>query len=249
MRKRNCVYPTAWPPAERFALEKAVKAAGLFSMPAAACWAPSVRERYCRGYGTWLHYLLNAGILHIDMKPAARANSDALGEFVRHLQDEGLAPVTILLTLRGMLGIIQTVDAQGNVEALTRLVRHWEKIAEVKRDKTCVLAGASEIYEAGLSCMRSNTGERFDRREALRYMDGLLMCMLISCPVRLKNLQDTRIGIHVKKTATGVYEWWFKRAETKNRRPISSDLPVSLTQFVDYWALRAPSAPNEGKSA
>src|SRR5262245_37870598 len=99
MRKRNCIYPTAWPPAERLALDRAVEATGLFSTPAAAYWAPSVRERYCRGYGTWLHYLQNAEMLDIDVEPAVRARPHALVDFIRHLQGEGLAPVTISITL------------------------------------------------------------------------------------------------------------------------------------------------------
>jgi hypothetical protein len=181
MGKRNCLYLDAWPPAERRALERALGTTGLFSTAEAALWAPSILHRYCRGYGTWLQYLARRGMLRVEDRAAARASPEVLRAFVAHLVEEGLAPVSIHLTLKGLLKILGTIDPQGCPEELVRLTKRWRRIAQPRRDKTRVLVGASNVYDAGLSRMHAILGAPFDQRNAGRYMDGLLMSMLISC--------------------------------------------------------------------
>ena len=64
---------------------------------------------------------------------------------------------------------------------------------------------ASELYELGLWLME--TCERgLDRTAyvASRYRDGLIIALLIACPMRLKNVAGLVIGRHLvsKGTAT-----------------------------------------------
>jgi hypothetical protein len=59
--------------------------------------------------------------------------------------------------------------------------------------------------------------------------------MTTAHPVRLKNLQSTRIGGHLSRTSSGSYRWRFEKSETKNHKVVDGELPASLTPFIDRW--------------
>src|SRR5918996_3151375 len=69
---------------------------------------------------------------------------------------------------------------------------------------------------------------------AIRYRDGLLIALLIACPMRLKNLANLVIGQHLVFDGCA---YWLKlsAAETKTGRPYVAAVPLELTPYIDGW--------------
>jgi hypothetical protein len=64
---------------------------------------------------------------------------------------------------------------------------------------------------------------------ATRHRDGLIIALLIACPMRIKNLANLVIGEHL---VFGGCEYWLKltAAETKTGRAYVAAVPPELTQ-------------------
>lgn len=235
MRKaRTCLYPSGWPKAEREALEAAIYSVGLFNSSNAAHWSPDTINRRTRSYGTFLHFAHSQGMLHTDVRPIQRASGPLLEDFLEHLEDHHAAS-GIAIILSGMIAILRVIDPGSDTSILAGIARHYERIALPIRDMRHLLVGASELYDAGIARMQRAAAAGCDRLAAVRYGDGLTIAMCAAAPVRLKNLQATRVGVHLTRASAGAYEWGFAPSETKNHKRISAQLPTSLEPFLDRW--------------
>jgi integrase len=67
-----------------------------------------------------------------------------------------------------------------------------------------------------------------------RYRDGILIALLISCPMRLKNLASLVIGQHLVFDGHD-YQVRLSAAETKYGRPYIAAIPHELTPYIDRW--------------
>ena len=62
----------------------------------------------------------------------------------------------------------------------------------------------------------------------IRYRDGLLIALLIACPMRIKNLANLIIGQHLVFDGCA-YGLKLRAAETKTGRPYAPAVPMELT--------------------
>ena len=75
----------------------------------------------------------------------------------------------------------------------------------------------------------------------IRYRDGLIIALLIACPVRIKNLANLVIGQHLVFDGDA-YRLKLSAAETKAGRPYLGSVPPELTPYIDGWLqVRRPS--------
>jgi len=93
---------------------------------------------------------------------------------------------------------------------------------------------ASELLDLGIGLM--DTCERGATRvyRATRYRDGLIIALLISCPMRLKNPAGLVIGQHLVFDGHD-YQVKLAAAEAKNGRPYVAAVPHELTPYIDRW--------------
>ena len=70
--------------------------------------------------------------------------------------------------------------------------------------------------------------------QAPRYRDALLIALLISCPIRLKNLAGLVIGQHLVLDGPD-YRLTLTATETKTRRPYVAAVPHELTSYINQW--------------
>jgi len=68
----------------------------------------------------------------------------------------------------------------------------------------------------------------------IRYRDGLIIALLIACPVRIKNLANLVIGQHLVFDGDA-YRLKLSAAETKTGRPYLGSVPPELTPYIDGW--------------
>jgi integrase/recombinase XerD len=96
------------------------------------------------------------------------------------------------------------------------------------------MVSASDLFELGLQLMKTCTEASTQVYRATRYRDGLLIALLISCPMRLTNFAGLVIGRHLVFDGQG-YEIRLGAEETKTRRPYHAAVPTELTERVDRW--------------
>ena len=90
------------------------------------------------------------------------------------------------------------------------------------------------LLEFGIGLMDTCERGQNATYRATRYRDGLLIALLISCPMRLKNLAGLVIGQHVVFDGHG-YRLDLTAAETKTGRPYVAAVPHELTPYIDRW--------------
>ena len=133
---------------------------------------------------------------------------------------------------------------------LRRVVNALRALATPARPKRQRIRTPRELFALGVRLMyRAEVEEarRSPRHRAVLYRDGLMIALLSSCPVRLRNLLGLMIGQHLMRRGE-VYWVVFQEEETKTRRPIEVPLPQALTAAIDryieehrLWLLRRPS--------
>jgi integrase len=94
-----------------------------------------------------------------------------------------------------------------------------------------------ELFALGIELMQraeADEPSRSPRDCAVLYRDGLMMALLSSCPLRLRNLLGLMIGQHLMRRGDA---YWvvFQAEETKTRRPIEVPLPRALTAAIDRY--------------
>jgi integrase/recombinase XerD len=69
---------------------------------------------------------------------------------------------------------------------------------------------------------------------ATRHRDGLIIALLIACPMRLKYLANLVIGEHLLFDGSD-YRLQLSAAETKAGKPYHAAVPPELTSYIDGW--------------
>jgi len=94
---------------------------------------------------------------------------------------------------------------------------------------------AADLLELGIRLMETWADDRLQRvQQATRYRDGLIIALLISCPIRLKNLAGLVIGRHLVLDGED-YRLTLAASETKTSRPYVAVVPQELTCYIDQW--------------
>jgi integrase/recombinase XerD len=112
---------------------------------------------------------------------------------------------------------------------------HLKQTAAPSRDKLSRLVRASDLFTLGLRLMDTcEDGPDRPAYVATRYRDGLMIALLICCPMRLKNLASLVIGQHLMFDGCA-YCLKLTVAETKSGRPYHAAIPVELTPYMEGW--------------
>jgi site-specific recombinase XerC len=114
------------------------------------------------------------------------------------------------------------------------------------------MVAATDLLALGIRLM--DTWERPSQKsyKATRYRNGLLVALLIACPIRLKNLAGLVIGRHLSFDGSAC-RLELTAAETKTGRPYHAAVPAELTPYIDRWLqVHRPtlqSTPKAGREA
>jgi integrase/recombinase XerD len=134
-----------------------------------------------------------------------------------------------------LLRALRVIAPAGDWTTLRGVYRHLKRTAVPSRDKLARMVSASDLFELGLQLMATcKEGPHQRVYKATKYRDGLLIALLISCPMRLKNLAGLVIGQHLVFDGQG-YGLRLTADETKTLRPYHAAVPVELTPCFDAW--------------
>jgi integrase len=229
-----CLVVDDWPEVDRERWRVAQALAGLLEADQPASrWSPARRRIGEQRYGQWLAYLDRIGMLEPSCRPGQRATDDRLSEFLAELRAR-VAPWSTAMMLGALVHMLSVLEPEHDWAPLARVYNQLKQTAAPSRNKLERLVRAADLFELGLRLM--DTCEEADRPQymPIRYRDGLIIALLIACPLRIKNLTDLVIGQHLVFDGF-VYRLELSAAETKTGRPYHAAVPPELTPSIDGW--------------
>jgi hypothetical protein len=161
---------------------------------ARAYHAPSSNDWVVKGWGRYLGWLENHGILDIRQGPADRIVPDQVRDFVVDLQKAGVATKTVLNYLAAIQTVAKISDPQRDWRWINRAassIRARHKPARPKRHR---LVAVRRLYDLGVELMTNADREKTKHRRALAFRDGLLISLLAARALRLRNLAGLVLG-------------------------------------------------------
>ncbi len=197
-------------------------------------WRPDTRTKIEREYGRWLTFSQATGGNMTSGLPADRVTSQAVATYVTQLQQR-VQSVTVASYVIGLSEALRVMQPGHKRTFIKAVVASLKRQARPSRDYTSRLCAPSELYDAGVRRMLKIVPAIDAIGAALRYGDGLMMALLAAKALRLRNLTQMRVGIHLVRLADGRYEVRFARSETKTHVEIKSVLPASLSSHIDVW--------------
>jgi integrase/recombinase XerD len=224
-----------WPPGDRERWLTAQQPAGFLERTKPASqWSQARRSIVESAYGGWLSFLVRHDLLDPHQTPAERVTDDRLKQFVGELQARA-APVGIAMRLGALVRALDAMEPDHDRWTLRAAYNHFKLNARPTRDKLSRMVPAADLLALGISLMDTAPSHAaHEKYQATRYRDGLLIALLISCPIRLKNLAMIIIGQHLVSEGEG-YVLRFTAEETKTERPYQAELPAQLTPYVERY--------------
>jgi integrase len=138
------------------------------------------------------------------------------------------------MMLGALARMLTALEPNRDWRPLARVYNHLKQTAAPSRDKLSRLVRASDLFTLGLRLMDTCERGQNETYKATRYRDGLIIGLLIACPMRIKNLASLVIGQHLMFDGCA-YCLKLTAAETKSGRPYYAAIPVELTPYMEGW--------------
>ena len=236
-KQRSSLSYDELPAIDRQLLEQATREGGLFEESGpAAYWAPVTLKQVIKGYGKFSHYLTTIDALTDDVVPSQRINQAILEGYVDWLGAQSLSSVTIASRVSDLHEAIRIMEPGTDLSLLRELVATLRAREVPRRNKHARLVHPQTALDAALSHLDSIEEIQLanDKIRACRYRDLLIVAFLATRPIRLKNLAQLAIGRSIERRDT-TYACQFTAEDTKERQPLSFELPELLTPYLDRY--------------
>ncbi len=233
---RHCKKEGSWPEADRRAWEAALhKGDVLEPGGAGADWAPRTRHMIAGGYGRWLTWLENEGMLDLRSAPADRITPKNVARYVADLRALN-APYTVLTRVQALYHALRAMAPERDWSWMRRVESRVRRTAVSARNKRSRVVPSDRLFAYGLQLMAEADGPSGGTplQRASRYRDGLMIALLAARPLRRRNFAAIEIGRHLVRYAEA-YWLRFEAAETKTREPIEASFPSELTPHLERY--------------
>lgn len=233
---RCCLTLEEWPERDRLDWEAALTSGDLLdgTVGPGNHWSDDTREKYRKGYGRWLTFLVASGRFDPELTPTARITPDVVCGYVDELQDQ-VASWTVRGRMAELLAVAKAMAPIHDWQWLRRIVGKLEAQVVASKNKHIRLRPAAEILNWALGYMDDLIARPPSRHGPSRYRDGLMIALLISCPtMRLRNITRIEIDHHLITTSTG-FELYFGASEMKARRPVEIPVPDCLAPHLQRY--------------
>lgn len=237
---RSCLPLAAWPENDRRAWEAALAPGDLLdgTVGAGFHWRSATRFKYYKGYGRWLTFIINAGLMTADGGPEDRVTQDRVRAYIQELESQTVSSWTLWSRLCELLVTIEAMFPSEDYGWLRRAVTYYRKARIDRRNKVPRLRPVNEILDWALGQMAMVNADASVRNGDGLFRDALIVAFLCCCPIRLRNLSMIELDRHLYRTSTG-FGLRFAGPETKTGQPISMPIPDCLTeplnQYITTW--------------
>jgi len=236
-----CLPIQAWPSHDRGAWASAISRGDVLGMDGLAVdWSTATRRIIIKGYGRWLAWLSEIGQLNCAAPPAARVSPERIVAYVAHLRENN-ASSTVAARVHQLQEALRVLaPGERNLKLLRGVGSALRALAEPARVKRSHFHAPREMFALGIQIMQRAEFKDTSRspcNPAVLYRDGLMIALLSSCPIRLRNLLGLKVGQHLLRRGE-VYWVVIEEQETKTRRPVEVPLPKALTAAFDRYIER-----------
>ncbi|ODT21073.1 MAG: hypothetical protein ABS35_18330 [Kaistia sp. SCN 65-12] len=160
---------------------------------------------------------------------------DRLDELIAGLQDR-VSPWSVAMMVGALKRVLDVIAPEADWSSLGPICTDLKQIARPSRNRFGHMVTPRQLLDLGLSIMDTAAQDHrgHPMRVAVRARDGLLIAMLICCPVRIANLLQIEIGTHLLRDGDR-YRLHFDKEETKTGKEFDGCLPSILTPYIDYY--------------
>lgn len=224
-----------WPLGDQTTWRALFRTGDIFDgMGAAVAWRDQTRKTNSKHYGHWLGWLSYTGRLDTDAQPWERVQEDSVREYLK-TEMRRVASVTVYGRLRGltsvMLKIRPDIDWQW-LQDLTNRIKSW---STPSRDHRARILPADQIYSGVLAQLAHlSKSDLNSPRLRIAYRDALMLGVAVSCPVRLKNFAQIRLGNELK-LRNSCWCLTFEDTSTKNGVTLKFHIPSTLAPYVSHY--------------
>jgi integrase/recombinase XerD len=232
--ERRCKPIKDWPQGDRQLWQAAVQAGDVLEQGGCRAEHSQFSNRAMeKGYGRWLAWLDSRGSLDAEVAPGDRITPDRVKAFVGDLEAQNASGTMIvrLIELKVMADIMDPQRDWSWIYRMASAIRARHKPARPKRHR---LVPIERLFGLGLDLMARVETETTPLRRFKIYRDGLMIGLLASRPLRLRNL--TGLVLHRTLVQRGD-QWWIQipAAETKTKSPIELPWPEILVPHLGIY--------------
>jgi integrase/recombinase XerD len=229
--ERRCRPLDQWPQWDRSQWQSALQAGDL--LEPGGCRAersPFSNRAMVKGYGRWLAWLDSRGLLDAQVSPGDRITPDRVRAYVGHLEAKNASGTVIarIIELKVTAAIMDPERDWSWIYRFASSMRARHKPARPKRHR---LVHAESLLNLGLDLMEKADSETTTLRKFKTYRDGLMIGLLASRQLRLRNLTGLILDRTLVQRGDG---WWIQipAAETKTKDPIEKPWPDMLVPHL-----------------
>jgi integrase/recombinase XerD len=187
------------------------------------------------GYGMWLAWLRQEGLLDPLAPPASAVTPGNVRRYIRDLRLQ-YAPISVVTRISRLYCAAKAVAP---TEDWLWLRTEWYRLrrrARAVTDKQLRLASAAELYACGAAEMKDadNNAVATALARALSYRDGLIVAILALRPIRLKNLAGIELGRNLVRRGAS-FRLKFDATETKTHYPYEAPLPPEIAAYLERY--------------
>jgi integrase len=186
-----------------------------------------------KGYGRWLAWLDAKGLLDGRAAPRDRITPDRVRTYIADLERENATGTVIarLIELKVMAGIMEPGRDWSWIYRRASAIRARHKPARPKRYR---LVDITRLLDLGIDLMAETENETTGLRRFKTYRDGLMIALLASRQLRLRNLTGLILGQTLVQQGAG-WRIQVPAAETKTKDPIEMPWPEMLVPHLEIY--------------
>jgi integrase len=232
--ERRCTPVEEWPQHDQLQWRAALQAGDL--LEEGGCRAGHSRfsnRAMTRGYGRWLAWVASKGLLDDHVTPGDRITPDRVKNYAADLETENAIGTVIarLIELKIMAGIMEPGRDWSWIYRMASSIRARHKPARPKRHR---LIDITRLLDLGIGLMAVAENETTRLRRFKAYRDGLMIALLASRPLRLRNLTGLVLDRTLVRRGG---KWWIQipADETKTKDPIERSWPEILVPHLETY--------------
>jgi len=234
--ENRCLPVAAWPEQDRLAWEAGTRRADLFEQKGAGTeWSSSSKKKTASGYGFWLCWLGQKGLLDRKLAPGSRVTKPLVADYVQILS-ASCAPYTVVCRLQELYDALRVLAPEMDWRWLAELWMRLGRRAEPAVNKRARLRPTHDLLDLGrrMMILAEQVKNWSARRRAVQHRDGLMIALMASRPLRLKNFASIVLGVHLVQQRGG---WWlqFSASEMKAKRPYEVAFPRALIPELEHY--------------
>ncbi len=238
--KRRCRPVNQWPELDQIAWHLGLVPGDPFKPGGlGACWAASSRQAIAGGYGRWIVWLDENGMLEPMLAPAARATRERVSAYAKEMQVT-LSPFSVQGRIQELGDALRVMAPDENLRWIARGAGRLRSRALPVKNKRARLQSPMRLVALGKRLMALAESQVVTLERAMIFRDGLTIAFLAFRPVRLRNLAMIRCDQHLVQRDDA---WWvaFAGNEMKGKRPLGFPFPAELVPFLQkYLAIYRP---------